>query len=401
MAKEKQVKEETKNSFSSLEVIILIIIAVIVSFGLGSFITYNINVKDSKKTNKYTENINKYYQYIIDNYYEDVDKSKLASGAIKGMLESLGDEYTYVLGEEDADNFDIELEGEYQGIGIEIVTNNKDEIIIYNVLNNSPAAKAGLKVGDIIKEVDGIAYKDSKEIANYIRNDASHIIKIKVIRDGKEKEFATKKESVTIDSVMSKTFTKNKKKIGYIYISIFSNSTTKQFKDKLKKLEEKDIDALIIDVRDNSGGHLTTATKIISMFLDSSHIIYQTDTKGKIEKFYSNGKQTKKYPIAVLQNSNSASASEMLSAALKEEYKALVVGETSYGKGTVQELTNISKDTELKITTKKWLTPKGNSINKKGVVADIEVKLSDDYKEKPSDDNDNQLQKAIEEIAKK
>ena len=401
--KKKNEKEiiETKNSFSSLEVIILVIITVIVSFGLGSFITYNLNVKSGKKTNKYTDKITKYYHYIIDNYYEDVDKEKLANGAINGMLSSLDDEYSYVLGDDDADNFDIELEGEYQGIGVEIIINNDNEIVIYNIFTKSPADKAGLKVGDIIKEVDGKEYDDSSKIANYIRNEAGNEIKMKVIRDKEEKEFTIKKDSVTIDSVISKTFTKKKKKIGYIYISIFSNSTTKQFKEKLQKLEKDDIDALIIDVRDNSGGHLTTATKIISMFLDSSHIIYQTDTKGKIEKFYSNGKNTKKYPIAILQNSNSASASEMLSAALKEEYGAIVVGETSYGKGTVQELTDIGKDTELKITTKKWLTPKGNSINKKGVAVDFEIKLSDEYKKDPSDDNDNQLQKAIEEIAKK
>jgi len=397
-----EIKEvENKNSFSTLEVVIITIITVIVSFSLGCFITDHLSNKTKVKSNKYTKKIIKYYDYIIDNYYEDVDKDKLATGAINGMLESLGDDYSYVLKGEDADNFDIELEGAYHGVGIEIVNDKDGNIVIYNTFKNSPAAKAGLKAGDIVKKVNGKTYKSTSELAKYIRKESSNQITITVLRDKKEKEFTINKSNVTIDSVVSKTFEKNNKKIGYIYISIFSNSTAEQFEKELKKLESKKIDSLIIDVRDNSGGHLTTATKIISMFLDSKHIIYQTDTKGKIEKFYSNGKETKKYKIVVLQNRNSASASEMLSAALKEEYGAIVVGENSYGKGTVQEMSNLSKETEFKITTKRWLTPKGNSINKKGVATDFDVKLSDEYKKDPSDKNDNQLQKAIEEISKK
>ena len=135
--------------------------------------------------------------------------------------------------------------------------------------------------------------------------------------------------------------------------------------------------------------------------MDSKHVIYQTETKGIVKKYYSNGDVTKKYPIVILQNGNSASASEMLSAALKEEYGAITVGETSYGKGTVQELLDLDDDVEYKITTKKWLTPKGNWINKKGVSVDVEVSLSEEYIENPSEDNDNQLIKALEEIVKK
>jgi len=182
---------------------------------------------------------------------------------------------------------------------------------------------------------------------------------------------------------------------------LFSNIAYKQFAEELEKLEKDDIDSLIIDVRDNSGGHLSTAVNIISLFLNSKHVIYQTETKGEIEKFYSKGNETKKYPIVVLQNKNSASASEMLSSTLKEEYGATIVGEVSYGKGTVQELLDLNDDIEYKITTKKWLTPKGNWINKKGVSVDVEVSLDDKYYENPSDETDNQLQKALEEIIKK
>ena len=141
---------------------------------------------------------------------------------------------------------------------------------------------------------------------------------------------------------------------------------------------------------------MTTASNIVSLFLDSSNIIYQTEKEDQIEKFYSSGKETKKYPVVVLQNSASASASELLSSALKEQYGAKVVGTVSFGKGTVQELITLSDGTEYKFTTKKWLTPKGNWIHKKGVEPDYEVDLEEKYFENPTDENDTQLQKAIE-----
>ena len=392
-----------KKTFSTLEVIILIIISVIVSLAIGCLLTYNLNKQSYSTLSNNKKKILKQYDYIVDNYYEKVDEKKLSDGAIKGMLESLGDDYSYLIDEESSDNFDIELEGEYKGIGIEIYKDNDSNLVIGKVFEKSPANKAGLKEGDIILEVDGTdcSKTEPSKIAEYIRKGTKKTFTIKIDRKGTKKEFTINKDTVTIKSVTSKTFNKNNKLVGYIYIGLFSNNAYEQFNNALNELESKKIDALIIDVRDDSGGHLTTATKILSLFLDRRHIIYQTNTKGKIEKFYSSGKVTKKYPIVVLQNNNSASASELLSAALKEEYGAIIIGETSFGKGTVQELNDISENTEFKITTKEWLTPKGNSINKKGVNPDYEVKLSDNYYKDPSDSNDNQLQKALEIITKK
>lgn len=157
---------------------------------------------------------------------------------------------------------------------------------------------------------------------------------------------------------------------------------------------------MVIDVRDNSGGHLTTAVSILSLLLDKTHVIYQTQTKETTEKFYSTGKETKSYPIVVLQNAQSASASELLSIALQEEYGATVIGEVSYGKGTVQELVN-ADSAEYKFTTKKWLSPKGNWIQKKGVIPDIVVTLDQNYIDNPSEKNDNQLQTAIDYLSSK
>ena len=140
---------------------------------------------------------------------------------------------------------------------------------------------------------------------------------------------------------------------------------------------------------------------MLSCLLDSSKIIYQIENKGEVTKYYSKGNTTKTYPIVVLQNNGSASASELLSAALKEEYGATIIGENSYGKGTVQELISLQDGIQYKITTKKWLTPKGNWINGTGVSVDIEEKLSEEYRQNPTDENDNQLQKAIEYLKQK
>lgn len=400
---QKKIERTSENYFSTTEVVILVIMTVVVSFVVGFLTSNNLNKGKKYNYDKYLKRFTKNYDYVLDNYYKKVDKDKLINGAIKGMVNSLGDGYSYAIDEESSDNFNIQLEGQYKGIGVEIVNTDDDQVVIYGVFENSPADKAGLKAGDILKKVDDMDCEKVKtsEISKYIRNSNNNSFKLIIERKGEKKDITINKEAVIIKSVKSKTFDKNDKKIGYLYISIFSNSTVKQFREELEKLEKEKIDALIIDVRDNSGGHLTTATGIISLFLDSDHIMYQTNTKGKIKKFYSNGKETKKYPIAVLQNGNSASASEMLSAALKEEYNAIIIGEKSYGKGTVQELLDINGQVEYKITTKLWLTPKGNSINKKGVKPDVEVKLDKEYLENPSDEKDNQLQKALDEISKK
>ena len=176
-------------------------------------------------------------------------------------------------------------------------------------------------------------------------------------------------------------------------------NTDTQFKKHLDELEKDGIDSLIIDLRGNTGGHLTSVENMMSMFLDKTKVIYQIESKGKTTKYYSKGKETKKYPIVVLVDELSASASEMLTATLKESYGATVVGKTTFGKGTVQELLD-SNENQYKITTKKWLTPNGNWINEVGVKPDVEVDLDEKYLKEPTKENDNQLQKAIEVLTK-
>lgn len=393
-----KINQFNKNNFKTTEVLFLIVITALISLIIG-YLLNNRSGEQNISDEALKEIINNYY-YIVDNYYDEIDKDKIISGAIDGMVSALGDDYSQLLEEDSSSTFYMTLEGSYKGIGIEIYNDKDNNIVILDVLDDSPAEKAGIKSGDIVKKIDdkNLENTDKSELTKYIKENEKNSYQLIIVRDGQEMTFNLEQSEITIKSVASKVIEQENRKIGYIYISIFSNTTSDQFKTSLKSLEEKNIDSLIIDVRENSGGHLTTVVSLLSEILDSSHVIYQIEKDGETTKYYSKGKETKKYPIIVLQNGNSASASELLSAALKEEYGATIIGETSYGKGTVQEVVGLSNGDTYKFTTKKWLTPKGNWIHKNGVVPDIEVSLDETYQNDPTDANDNQLQAAIRYI---
>ena len=186
------------------------------------------------------------------------------------------------------------------------------------------------------------------------------------------------------------------KKIGYISVSLFGQKTYSQFYNALSDLEKENMSSLIIDLRGNSGGYLTTVTQMLSIFMDKDTVIYKMKTKNKIVDYNSLMAGKKDYKVVILVDENSASASEIMASSMKEKYGAILVGKTTYGKGTVQSTANLSDGTMIKYTIQEWLTPNGNSINGKGIKPDYEVDLSEEYKNNPTNDNDNQLQKAIE-----
>lgn len=390
-------KENNNKKFSTVEMVFLVVTTCLVSLYFGTKITY----KEVKQSGFISE-IEKVYDEITTNYYTDINEDDLLSGAINGMTSAL-DKYSTVIDSSSNENFYLTLEGSYSGVGIEISTDNDNNIIIVGILSNSPAEKAGLEAGDIIKKIDNIdlADKDYKYVSSYIRENSDKTeYELEVLRNGEVLNYTLKKETVIIKSVASKIIEKENKKIGYIYISIFSNTTVSQFKENLDDLKKQGIDSLIIDVRENSGGHLTTAVGILSELISSEKVIYQIEKDNKKSKFYSLGKKDFEYPIVIIQNSNSASAAEMLSISLRENLNAVVVGETSYGKGTVQELNYLSNGDSYKYTTKKWLSPNGNWIEETGVVPDVEVELNEEYMNNPTDETDNQLQTAINELLK-
>ncbi len=394
--------------FKSKEVVILVVITCIFSFFAGNAFA---RVKESPKTinqpialsddlMNFVEN----YQYIVDNYYKDVDEAELLDAALKGVMAKMGDPYTVYMDEEDYEELNLTLQGSYSGLGISIYKDTSTKnMVVASVFKDSPADKAGIKVGDIILSVNGKSTKEleTSDFSSSVLKGSEDSFELELQRDDETKKVTIQKSSVVIPSIESKTFEKNGKKIGYLAISIFANNTYKQFKDSLKKLEKEKIDSLIIDVRDNTGGHLTAVSNIISLFVDSSHIAYQLEQDGEKKKIHSSGEETKKYPIVFLANGYSASASEVLIGSLKDNLNAKIIGEKTYGKGTVQGLVTLSNGDQFKVTTKKWLTPNGNWVNDtQGFAPDINVSLQDEYYENPSDETDNQLQRALEELSK-
>ena len=391
-------KRKSMPTFKTKEVVCLLLVTALIGLVMGGLVTYNVTLKGERVDDEIQEFIEN-YDYIVDNYYGDLDKTELIDSAIAGMLNSLDNNSAYVGGSDS--NFSIYLEGNYKGTGIQVAIDNEDNMIVYSVFDSTPASKAGLKSGDIIVKIN------DKDTTDMSLEEFSDIVKkqtgtftITYKRDGQENTVKLKNDTVELKSVSSKMMERDNKKIGYIRMTIFANNSDEQFAKKLEKLESQNIDGLIIDLRGNSGGHLTTAENIISMFLDSSHPIYQIKSKDGQEKYYSTGKETKKYKITVLIDSSSASASEVVTSALKEQYGATVVGENSYGKGTVQELQTLPDGEQYKLTTKSWLTSKGKVIDKKGIEPDYAIILNNKYLENPTDENDNQLQKALEVIFK-
>ena len=373
-------------------------IGILMCFGGISIITgknYLAVTKDLKKV------VDTYYA-IVDNYYGELDKDKLIDGAVEGMISSVGDTFTSYSDTESTSSFDETINGSYEGIGCTVATLEDGTISVIDMFDDSPSYKAGLKVGDVILKVDGESYegKNSNDISNYIKNSGKSKIVLTVKRNNEEKDISINLSKVEIPHVSGKVIEQDSKKIGYIKISLFASNSYKQFKNKLDELEKSNIDDLIIDVRDNSGGYLSSVTDICNLFLDKGKVIYQLeDSKGKVKK-KDTTKEKRKYDIVVLINGGSASASEILASAIKESYGGDIVGTNSYGKGTVQQTKKLLDGSMIKYTTQKWLTPDGNSINEVGVTPTKVVELNEEYFNNPTTENDNQLQEAINIIIK-
>lgn len=401
--------KQSNYNFKLYEVIIIVILTCLLSFFAGSSIMelkYKrnenpINSKLNKTDSKYIDEFINNYNYINENYYQDIDKETLINGAIEGMMNSISDPYSVYMPDEEYSNFNIILDGAYNGVGLEVIKNDDGTLLILNVFKNSPAFEAGIVAGDIIVTINNIDVKQmsASEFSQMIVTGKDKNYKLQIIHNNQLIEYNLTKNNIYLTSVLSKTFEVNNNKIGYIYVSIFAANTAEQFKQELVKLENDNITSLIIDVRGNNGGYLTIAESIASMFVDKKHVIYQLKKNNKIVKQKSTGNVTKKYSIVILTDNSSASAAELLTGSLKDNLNATIIGETTYGKGTVQELMVLSNGDKYKITTKEWLTPKGTSINKVGIKPDIEVKLQDLYYTNPIDQNDNQLQTAIEYLA--
>lgn len=341
------------------------------------------------------------YDAIVNNYYKEVDKDKLVESAINGMVSSVGDEYTSYSDKDVTDNFNEAVNGKYMGIGA-LIMKSENDLVIYKVFEDSPSYKVGLKDGDIILKLDDKDTKDMSvnDIASIVKNDDNKEVKLLIKRGEENLDITIVKDMVELPVVSGKVINHNDKKIGYISLSIFSSVASEQFNKQLFKLEKEGISGLVIDVRGNSGGYLTTVTDIASYFLKKGDIIYKLEVNDKVTVRKDKTKESRDYPVAVLIDKSSASASEILASSIKESYNGYVVGTNSYGKGTVQQTLVLSDGSMIKYTIEKWLTPLGNWINEEGVVPTNYVELSSEYLNNPVFENDNQLNAALELVSK-
>lgn len=354
--------------------------------------TGKVTTTNNKHVNEFINTYNK----LLDEYYEDLDESKLVDAAINGMLSYTGDDYTIYMNEDATDALNDKLDGTYDGIGIRISINDNGEIYVYEVFDNSPSKEAGILVGDVIKSVNNklVSGMSTDEVSKLIK-DVKTDIPIVVIRDGNELTFNLNVKTLMVPAIKSSIKELNGKRVGYIYINAFSSTVDTQVESTLLSMEKDGIDSLIIDVRNNTGGYLRSCTNIVQMFLEKGKLMYTIKSK-KDSTDYKDETDTKRnYPIVILINGSSASASEILAGSLKYSYGAKLIGTRSYGKGKVQSTGTLDDGTMIKYTSAKWYMPNGVCIDKVGIEPDYNIELGEDYKNNPTEENDTQLNEAL------
>jgi carboxyl-terminal processing protease len=366
-----------------------------------------------KKEINYTRKAREIYSILKNDYVEDFTKEKLYDGIYYGMVANVGDKYSRYFTKDDYEDFTIHTNGNYVGIGVNVGLDENGNIIITNVYDDSPAQQCGIQEGDRILKVDGVDYNSENytSLTDAVRGKAGTKVELSIYRGSTAQtlDLTAVRESVDIPTVASAVIKGNNgEDIGYIQLSGFEKVTSGQFETAYNQLLDDGVEALIIDLRNNPGGLLTSVSDIADELIPKGIITYTEDKKGKKDYVYSKDGEIE-IPLAVLVNGNSASASELLSAAVQDTGKAVIVGTNTYGKGVVQTTFNLSDGSAVKVTTAKYYTPNGVCIDGVGVKPDVEVELNPDYvvptvvrKEATYDTElDNQLAEGIKQVEEK
>ena len=398
------------------KIIMLIILTAFITFMITSLSLYTYFTKNFAYTSLLGDSttvensdldsyLSKLKSVIEKNYLwkEKIDDKKLKDGAIEGYVEGLGDKYTEYIPKSEMKEFTENIQGSFVGIGVYMIADDDSgRVIVYYPIPESPAEKVGIKSGDAIISVDGVEYtsEDFDKIADFIKGEAGTKVKLVVERDGKKLDFEITRQKIETNPISSKILNNN---IGYIKLPSFDSDASKKLKEKIDDAISKGAKSLIIDLRNNGGGIVDEATNIADYFLDKGKTIMTTkDNKNKEEIEKTKSKIEYDIPLVLLTNENTASASEILTAALKDNERAKIIGTKTYGKGVIQSVLNLSDGSGLKITTAEYFTPNGTEINNKGISPDIEVKLPSAVKNiyALTEKDDTQLNKAIEELSK-
>jgi carboxyl-terminal processing protease len=334
-------------------------------------------------------------ELISTRYVEEVDEEELLEGAIQGMLSTLDDPYSVYMDKETAQQFSQSLDSSFEGIGAEVGMKS-GKVTIVSPFKGSPAEKAGLQPNDQIVSINGenVEGLDLNETVLKIRGKKGTKVAIGVIRSSSKEKitFNVVRDEIPLETVFGSKKDYQGKNVGYIQITSFSEDTAKDFQNTLTKLEKANIEGLVLDVRGNPGGYLQSVEEILKQFVTKEQPYIQIEERnGDKQQYFSTLSKKKGYPVTVLIDKGSASASEILAGALKEASGYEIVGVTSFGKGTVQQAVPMGDGSNIKLTLYKWLTPEGNWIHKKGVEPTIKVEQPAVYQASPI-----QLEKSLE-----
>lgn len=358
---------------------------------------YNGVLSDSSHVQKI-----EYLEKMIDQeYLGEVDNAEMAEGIYAGLVYGLGDVYSRYYTADEYAQETASTDGAYAGIGVSIQKNKNGGVQIAECYEGGPGAEAGLQTGDVITAINDTDVTDMElsDVVSLIRENKDKTIVLTVFRENEEKsrEISVDVTDVELPSVFGEMLNK---KTGYIQITQFTGVTPQQYKDMFAELKDKGMERLVIDLRDNPGGLLTSVCDILREILPEGLIVYTEDKYGNREEETCDGKHQLDMPLAVLVNENSASASEIFVGAVQDHEVGTIVGTTTYGKGVVQELRQLSDGSAVKLTVSNYYTPNGNSINKVGIKPDVEVKLASELlnKDEITHEEDNQLQKALNVI---
>ena len=387
-----------------------VILALVLTAGVG-FTGYVVGLnRDLKATNKsedqaHIEDMHMLESLLDKNFLFDYEKEDLYEGSLKGMFANLGDPYTQYYSKDEFSKLMENLDGRYKGIGVLVQASKEGFIKVVQVFDGSPASEAGLKEGDYIIKVEGKEYSadQMEEAVAVMKGEEDTNVKITVRRmeeDGKNFEdidMDVARRDVKVDTIDESLMEVRDKKIGYIHIKSFDDVTGEDFEASYKKLKDAGMEGLVLDLRNNPGGSLDVCLDIADKFLDKGVIVTTEDKNGEIITEESDEAKDD-IPMTVLVNENSASASEILSGALKDRDRAKIIGKKTFGKGIVQKLFPLDDGSGAKITISEYHTPSGAKINKVGVEPDIEVENTEESLEisKKNFSKDDQFKKALE-----
>ena len=361
----------------------------ILDFGDGDFTSENVSEADVEEKLDQLEG-------LIEDYYlyeDEVDKDALIEGIYTGYAGALGDPYTEYYDEEETKALQESTSGEFSGIGATMSQDAETGVItVVNVYKGSPAEKAGILEGDILSGVDGRSTdgQDLENVVSWIKGEQGTEVSVVVVRDGEEVEMTAVRDIIEVQTV---EYEMKAGQVGYISVSEFDSVTYDQFKTALEDLKASGMEGLVIDLRSNPGGNLSTVTDMLKLLLPEGTIVSTKDKYGNTEEITCDGTHEFTKPLAVLVNQYSASASEIFCGAVQDYGTGTIVGTTTYGKGVVQQLLDLGDGTCLKMTIAEYYTPSGRSINGTGVTPDVEV----EYEYNAQDpEADNQLDRALE-----